>query len=320
MSLFSELEDLGELMADNLTQQGVTASASDGLTTLANKILDISGGSGYHIEFTEDSYVAIGGTATVSIYLQEDYQPLANATVTFTSSASTSTTATTDSNGIATATISFSDSTTLTATYQNVSDTATITVSPYIFYDECTSDLTNQYTEVLRYNGASTVPTLTFDTNHYIFDASSRSDSFTGYVIPNIRGYDNIKISAKVEMKSTSAYCQIGIGFADSLTINNGGQFSFYRIRGDKLIDWVEGSYTTSWHSNAVQPNTIYYIELVKEGGKCTFNVYDSNKTLLYSDYRNSVYTYSNPYFCIARNMRNTSTQSHIYEIKAEPL
>lgn len=43
MSLMSELEDLGELMATNLTSKGVTASANDGLTTLANKVLQISG-------------------------------------------------------------------------------------------------------------------------------------------------------------------------------------------------------------------------------------------------------------------------------------
>ena len=43
MSLMSELEDLGELMATNITTKGVSASASDGLTTLAGKILQISG-------------------------------------------------------------------------------------------------------------------------------------------------------------------------------------------------------------------------------------------------------------------------------------
>lgn len=292
----------------------------DTIDDLISRISEIEqSGSCYQILFDNPSYIT-AGTVTVNVTVLKNYSACVGETVTFTSSASTSTTATTDSNGIATATINFSQSTTLAASIGGVSDTATITVSSYLFYDDCTIDLTNQYTEILRCGGANTVPTLTFDTNYYIFDASIRNDSFAGYVIPNIRGYDNIKISAKVELKSTSAYCQIGIGFADSLNINNGGQFSFYRIRGDKLIDYVEGSYNTTWHSNAVQLNTIYYIELVKEGGKCTFNVYDSNKTLLYSDYRNSVYTYSNPYFCIARNMRNTSTQSHIYEIKAELL
>ena len=44
MSLMSELETLGETMATNITAKGVSASASDGLTTLAGKILQISGG------------------------------------------------------------------------------------------------------------------------------------------------------------------------------------------------------------------------------------------------------------------------------------
>ena len=43
-TLNGALSELGETMADNLTTMGVTASASDGLTTLAGKILDIQGG------------------------------------------------------------------------------------------------------------------------------------------------------------------------------------------------------------------------------------------------------------------------------------
>lgn len=46
MSLMSELEDLGELLATNITAKGVSASASDGLTTLAGKISQIPTGSG----------------------------------------------------------------------------------------------------------------------------------------------------------------------------------------------------------------------------------------------------------------------------------
>ena len=46
MSLMSELEDLGEVMATNITAKGVTASASDGLTTLAGKISQIQTGGG----------------------------------------------------------------------------------------------------------------------------------------------------------------------------------------------------------------------------------------------------------------------------------
>lgn len=41
-TLLEDLDDLSSTMATNLTNKGVTASASDGLTTLANKIADIS--------------------------------------------------------------------------------------------------------------------------------------------------------------------------------------------------------------------------------------------------------------------------------------
>ena len=93
--------ELGETMADNLVAKGVTASASDGLTTLAGKILDIqTGGSCYHIEFSEASYTAIGGSATLEIYLQENYAPKTGASVTVTGTDSSTYTATTNSSGV----------------------------------------------------------------------------------------------------------------------------------------------------------------------------------------------------------------------------
>ena len=45
-TLNGALSELGETMATNITAKGVSASASDGLTTLAGKILQISGGGG----------------------------------------------------------------------------------------------------------------------------------------------------------------------------------------------------------------------------------------------------------------------------------
>lgn len=56
-SLNTALETLGQTMASNLTTMGVTASASDGLTTLSGKILNISGGGGNKIEITANKYI-----------------------------------------------------------------------------------------------------------------------------------------------------------------------------------------------------------------------------------------------------------------------
>lgn len=45
-TLNGALSELGETLATNITAKGVSASASDGLTTLANKVLQITGGGG----------------------------------------------------------------------------------------------------------------------------------------------------------------------------------------------------------------------------------------------------------------------------------
>ena len=55
MSLNSSLQTLGQLMATNLQSKGVTANASDGLTTLANKILQVGPTPiGYNLKLTSD--------------------------------------------------------------------------------------------------------------------------------------------------------------------------------------------------------------------------------------------------------------------------
>lgn len=65
------MSQLGETLATNITQKGVSASASDGLTTLANKVLQISGGGStaiYESDMTTDdgNWVRTGGTATIT--------------------------------------------------------------------------------------------------------------------------------------------------------------------------------------------------------------------------------------------------------------
>ena len=87
----------------------------------------------YSLEFSESSYTATGGSCTVSVLLEKDSAPLADAVVTFSSDESTTVTATTGSDGVASATISFNDSTTLMASYNNITDTAEITVPAHLY-------------------------------------------------------------------------------------------------------------------------------------------------------------------------------------------
>ena len=199
-TLNGALQELGETMASNLQAKGVTASASDGLTTLAGKILTIpSGGSCYHIEFSEDSYVAVGGTATLEIMLQENYAPKSGATVTVVGSDSSLYTGLTDSTGLATVTVTgVSSETTFTATYQGVSDTCTVTVQTGpLFYDDCSTDNTNLYDTTTNWTKSS----FTFDSSNSCY-AMSRTSSPSGMCtlwIKDLTVTDQVKIT--VDMK-----------------------------------------------------------------------------------------------------------------------
>ena len=161
-TLNGALQELGETMAANLTQQGVTSSASEGLTTLAGKILDIQtgGGSCYKIEFSEDSYTAVGGSATLEIYLQENYQPKSGATVTVVGSDSSLYSGITNNNGIAQIVVSNINSNVTMTAYSNVRDTCLVKPMQYLLNDAATSD--NQSTLFgtyysLRNSGTNTI-------------------------------------------------------------------------------------------------------------------------------------------------------------------
>lgn len=229
-TLNGALAKLGETMADNLTTQGVNASASDGLTTLANKILDIQGsGSCYHIEFVNSSYTTIG-TETVSVFVQENYQPLANAVVTFTSNASTTTTAITDSNGIATATITFNASTTLTASCNNVSDTCIVNIVTYYFIDDCSVDNTSNYTSY-GIQGTSGKVNILYDSVETAYKITNNTNNGRTLVqFGDIILKNNIKISADIKLGGTS-YSRNGmLAFIDK------DSQSTYSVAG-----WVQG-------------------------------------------------------------------------------
>ena len=112
-TLNGALRELGETMAANLTQQGVTSTWDEGLTTLAAKILDITPGPGptptpSSILLTADKSIlsyADSESATLSAtVLDGSSNPLEDITVEFFKGSVSLGTATTNSSGIATKT------------------------------------------------------------------------------------------------------------------------------------------------------------------------------------------------------------------------
>ena len=76
-TLNGSLEILGETLATNISSKGVSASASDGLTTLANKVLDISHSVSVKVVWVEPDGDTSMRPSTLNMGLRENNIPVA---------------------------------------------------------------------------------------------------------------------------------------------------------------------------------------------------------------------------------------------------
>lgn len=250
-------------MANNLEAKGVTASASDGLTTLANKILTIQA-SCYHIEFSEDSYVAVGGSATLEISLQENYAPKVGATVTVTGSDSSVYSGITNSSGIASVTVSnVSSETTFTASYSNVSATCTVTVqSVTVYYESALTSDDGKWQKSsssgmnITYdaNGCTVTGTTTSDRTYYINTSSvtiPTSDivvelDMTGATLGAYNNSTEIVVhNSKLLMESSTLECRLMSDAQDRFSIATSPQFPIhfkFEITSSQIKVYMEGT------------------------------------------------------------------------------
>ena len=155
-TLNGSLVEMKDQLIYELGEKGVTASydSTTGLLGLIGKISDIQqGGSCYHIEFGEASYTAIGGSATLEIYLQENYAPKSGASVTLTGSDGSVYNGITNSNGIAQVTVNnVSGTVTFTGSYSNVSTQCTVTAQTHLYAPQLDGTET-----IYQINGTTTV-------------------------------------------------------------------------------------------------------------------------------------------------------------------
>ena len=138
-TLNGALTELGELMADNLVTMGVSdADASDGLTTLANKILDVpvSPVSQTLTLSSDKSILSYYDSDTLTLTATLTGGVVSGQTIEFFNGSTSLGTATTNSNGIATKTYSSSGvgDVIFSATKNSVSSN-TITVEDCIYYN-----------------------------------------------------------------------------------------------------------------------------------------------------------------------------------------
>lgn len=223
----------------------------------------------------------------------------------------------TNSSGVATFSLTgLSSSATYTCSYGNVTDTCTVTVVSYLFYDDCSSSSRlSEYGNSISLIGNRT-STLTYDSTEdaYLFERSTSADNFTGFALP-LTQTDNIKISLKVKLRNTSAYCQMGLWKQSSSST-----YEMIRLRGDKIIDAFKNNSNSSIvsYSNIANFTTAYYtLEVNYTGSTRIMNIYDSNGDLVNSSTFTSQ-SYTNPTIYLAQN--NNSNGAYIKEIKVEPI
>jgi hypothetical protein len=286
-TLNGALQELGETMADNLVAKGVTASASDGLTTLAGKILDIqTGGSCYHIEFSEASYTAVGGSATLEIYLQENYAPKSGASVTVTGSDGSVYNGITNSQGIASVTVSnISTATTFTASYSNVSDTCSVTYATYLFYDKCNSSSgLSEYGSSVLVRGSNATITMTYDSTENAYKLSGMGNYHAMIPIPALNDKDEYKITA--EFKGQNQKFNVIGFFLDNRSDTTSYGLDYALDVYDKYLhsrlyrvssDGSEESTTIS----SLSGNTWYKLEYIVDGSTLTGTMYNMSNNQL---------------------------------------
>ena len=207
---------------------------------------------------------------------------------------------------------------TYTCSYANVSDTCTVTVQSYLFYDDCSTNQTSQYGTKIDIKGSTTIA-MSFNTDHY--ELAGAGAHYGGFPIPNLSS-DNLKVRVKFKLTQTSdaAYNQFGICVCSSgtPTVNSG-----FRVRNDKKfqkfnINGNQESETDVYTHSAYYSSDYFYMELIHEGTSLTGKLYDKNLNQL-GTYTQTITNYSNPqYIFYTLSVKGTSYAAHIQEIKAE--
>lgn len=195
----------------------------------------------------------------------------------------------------------------------------------YLFYDPCTSDRSNEYVTRGKLSDDELSIVMSYSASQEAYSVyGTGGDSFAFFVIPEIRGVENVKIRVKVKLNTTTAYNQCMLGVTDDLVASSptNAVFDAFRIRADNRRDFLHNSdQEVSGSSKSVTVRQRYvYLELLKEGSNITGKVYNNGMELLseYSYTTNN--TYENPYYFIGMNCRYTTDVKYIQEIKVEEL
>lgn len=294
-------------MATNLQTKGVNASASDGLTTLAGKILDITGGGGsgvpcYNVSFTDKSwtvgdwdFTSNGQIARLEIYLQYQYAPYSG-TVTVSDGTNTYN-VTTNANGLATLLAPITaNETTFTASYTSTTATIKVKKSNFLFVDSCTSStgLSKYDSSVAIYKSTSGAPAcaLSYDSTNNCYEIHSTNTTTSYYSMIPI---NDTKVRGKTDYIATMEVKQVGSGNTNEVGFfvrnsSDNTQYGYgttilgqthYHYGKRMRSNGVSTSHSTLLTADQLSRGNWYIVELEVTDAKFYERIYDMNYNLI---------------------------------------
>lgn len=300
-TLNGALQELGELMADNLTTQGVASTYDEGLTTLANKILDIQGGSGVRtLSLTSDKSILSyydSDSAVLTATLLEDGEPVVNETVEFFNGSTSLGTAQTNSNGVATKTYTSTGAGDISLTASDGTLSSEISVADCVRYDSASSNRVSDYTVP---SGLS----MSWIADHYVVSSTSQSNRFIDFAEI---GSDDFEFSALINTSNRNM--GLSIYNDDTHLIGLYGVSS-----GTGFIFNTGGGYNYNRTSTTLTNNQWYKYTLIKNGSTYTGTI----ETLDGTVFGNWTQTVAN--FTKARLMSAWNVSMQIKQIKVKRL
>ena len=326
----SEVRGLGDILeaksTSDYTLYGSTLSSGTDTVYGATENVMVLGSTNTHnysLSFGSNSYTAWAGKCTVTVTLLDGSTPVNNATISVSGGTGGTGTGTTNSSGVATINVTgVTASGTLTASFQSATATATVTYSPYIFYDDCSSSsgLSNYASSStpLRSNGTNT---LTYDSTEeaYLMQVTTQySESMRSInALDGYTGDFKVSITSKAPDSSHPAPTGLVMYFDDN---------NWYAIKEGSDKVWtgqkVNGNFSeTSKTAHNLQGHLLV-TEISVDNTNHTMNIktYENGSLINYTDYTINTASATSSVKYGLDNSYATTDKVNFYEIKVETL
>lgn len=164
-----------------------------------------------------------------------------------------------------------------------MTDTCTVTVQSYLFYDDCSSDNTNLYDTTTNYSNS----TLTFDSNNSCYTMQRTSGTgMSSLWIKNLTVTDQVKITADMKLATTSTVIIQGGPIIMNSAKNKGflTMIQGYRV-GDGEYSLGTTNSPNSHGTKIINDQTLgldarnywFTYELIIDGSSVELNIYNGS-------------------------------------------